>query len=101
MKANGKYLRQSAQRSPRRIVEILAENQHVRIERIVSTGQSSPEGFWYDQEEHEWVVVLLGEAKLLFEGDDEPTHMKPGDYGVKNVQTDGNRQAMATAFVMA
>ena len=34
----------------------------LRIERIVSQGQSSPEGFWYDQDEHEWVVVLEGRA---------------------------------------
>ena len=65
---------------PEELIETLAENKHVRIERIVSTGHASPEGFWYDQEEHEWVVVLKGEAKLLFEGDDEPIHMKPGDH---------------------
>ena len=62
------------------LIEVLAENEHVRIERIVSTGHASHEGFWYDQEEHEWVVVLRGEAKLLFECDDEPIHMKPGDF---------------------
>ncbi len=65
---------------PEELVEVLAENKHVRIERIVSTGQASPDGFWYDQEEAEWVVVLKGKAKLLFEGDDEPIHMKPGDF---------------------
>ena len=42
----------------------------VRIERIVSTGQASPPGFWYDQAHGEWVVVLAGEARLRFE--DEP-----------------------------
>ena len=42
------------------LVTILAENQHVRIERIVSNGHSSPNGFWYDQEEFEWVIVLKG-----------------------------------------
>ena len=51
-----------------------------KAKRIVSAGHNSPEGFWYDQEEHEWVAVLKGEAKLLFEGDDEAIHMKPGDY---------------------
>ena len=65
---------------PKEVVEVLAENQHVRIERIVSTGQASPDGFWYDQEEAEWVVVLKGEAKLRFEDDEEPIHMKAGDY---------------------
>ncbi len=62
------------------LVDILAEGKHVRIERIVSTGQASPTGFWYDQEQAEWVVVLKGEAKLLFAGDEVPHHMKPGDH---------------------
>ena len=65
---------------PEELHEVLADKKHVRIERIVSTGHASPDGFWYDQEEHEWVVVLKGEAKLLFEGDDEAMHMKPGDF---------------------
>jgi cupin 2 domain-containing protein len=65
---------------PEELVETLAEGKHVRIERIVSTGQASPEGFWYDQEESEWVVVLKGEAKLLFEGDAQPIHLRAGDH---------------------
>jgi cupin 2 domain-containing protein len=65
---------------PEELVETLAEGKHVRIERIVSTGHASPEGFWYDQEEIEWVVVLKGEAKLLFEGESQPIHLKPGDH---------------------
>jgi cupin 2 domain-containing protein len=50
----------------------------VRIERIVSHGHASPEGFWYDQEQHEWVVVLKGAARLRFE--DGAVEMKPGDF---------------------
>lgn len=65
---------------PEELIEVLAENQHVRLERIVSHGQASPEGFWYDQDEHEWVVVLQGEAKLLFADGDAPLHLRPGDY---------------------
>ena len=64
---------------PNELVTILAQSQHIRIERIVSTGHTSPEGFWYDQDEHEWVVVLKGEARLAFE-DGEAVQMKPGDY---------------------
>ena len=64
---------------PNELCERLVETSSVRIERIVSTGHSSADGFWYDQEEAEWVVVLKGEAKLLFEGDDEPIHMRSGD----------------------
>ncbi|MDI9847048.1 cupin domain-containing protein [Rhodoblastus sp. 17X3] len=51
-----------------------------RVERIVSTGQASPEGFWYDQDWTEWVVVLSGSAALLMEGEDSPRILRPGDY---------------------
>lgn len=50
----------------------------VRIERIVSRGQSSPPDFWYDQAEHEWVVVLAGKATLKIEGQPERM-LGPGD----------------------
>ena len=42
---------------PEELVEVLAENRNVRIERIVSTGHASAEGSWYDQDQNEWVVV--------------------------------------------
>jgi cupin 2 domain-containing protein len=38
-----------------------------RIERIVSHGQASPPGFWYEQDWDEWVLLLAGEAVLGFE----------------------------------
>ena len=59
---------------------VLAENENAKIERIVSHGHTSPEGFWYDQDQHEWVVVLRGEALLRFDNEAEPICMKPGDY---------------------
>ena len=52
----------------------------VRIERIVSTGQCSPLGFWYDQQEGEWVVVLQGEARLRFEDEPEARYLQAGDF---------------------
>lgn len=52
----------------------------LRIERIVSTGQASPEGFWYDQPEGEWVVVLQGEAKLRFADEADARHLKTGEF---------------------
>jgi cupin 2 domain-containing protein len=51
----------------------------LRIERIVSTGQASPAGFWYDEPRAEWVVVLQGEAKLEFENEGELL-LKAGDF---------------------
>ncbi|MEM1224050.1 MAG: cupin domain-containing protein [Planctomycetota bacterium] len=65
---------------PEELVDILAVTDSIRIERIVSTGQSSPEDFWYNQDEHEFVVVLKGEATLLFEDNEKPMSMKPGDF---------------------
>ena len=61
------------------IITLLA-NDNLRIERIVSTGQASPPGFWYDQPWAEWVLVLAGSAGLLFEGDAEPRVLRQGDY---------------------
>ena len=58
------------------LVQTLAESDSVRIERIVSCGHSSPDGFWYDQHENEWVVVLRGAARLLFEGAAGPTELQ-------------------------
>jgi cupin 2 domain-containing protein len=63
------------------LVTILAENRHARIERIVSNGHTSPKDFWYDQEEHEWVIVLKGAAALLFDNG-ESVQMKPGDHAL-------------------
>jgi len=53
---------------------------HLRIERIVSTGQASPPGFWYDQDRAEWVLVLAGSAGLMIEGEAAPRVLAPGDY---------------------
>lgn len=64
---------------PEELVEILAETPHVRIERIVSLGHSSPDNFWYDQEESEWVLVVRGNAVLRF-ADGESVSMRAGDF---------------------
>ena len=63
---------------PQEITETLLDAESVRIERIVSHGHASPQDFWYDQDQHEWVVLLKGAAKLRFEN--ETVEMKPGDY---------------------
>ncbi|RLA20050.1 MAG: phosphoribosylaminoimidazole carboxylase [Gammaproteobacteria bacterium] len=60
-------------------VEQLMCNEAVRIERIVSKGQISPEGFWYDQEEEEFVLLLKGGAKLQFEGEEQERLLSEGD----------------------
>lgn len=65
---------------PEELVTVLAQGPGVRIERIVSTGQASPPGFWYDQDEHEWVAVLAGSAVLQFEGEAHSRRLVPGDW---------------------
>ena len=57
----------------------LFENSSVKIEKIVSHSHSSAAGFWYDQAEEEWVIVLRGVAALEFAGG-EIVDMKEGDY---------------------
>ena len=61
-------------------IAVVAETAGGRIERIVSTGQASPPGFWYDQLETEWVILLAGSAALRFESEPEPRILAPGDW---------------------
>ncbi len=63
---------------PEELTTVLQAGKGVRIERIVSQGHSSPQGFWYDQPDHEWVLVLKGAARIEFE--DSTVEMKPGDF---------------------
>lgn len=62
------------------LVEVLQQGSGLRIERIVSTGQASPPGFWYDQAEAEFVVLLTGSSVLRFEEGDRRLGMAPGDW---------------------
>ncbi len=62
------------------VSESLLKNAAIQIERIVSKGHASPPGFWYDQTTHEWVVVLKGKARLIFEDPYQVIEMTPGDY---------------------
>ncbi|MEK6260888.1 MAG: cupin domain-containing protein [Planctomycetota bacterium] len=68
------------QHLPDELFNTLLEATNVRIERIVSHGHASPEGVWYDQDQHEWVIVLKGGARLRFEGDEPPVEMQSGDF---------------------
>ncbi len=61
-------------------LEILLAQPGLRIERIVSSGQGSPPGFWYDQAETEWVLLVSGEALLRFEDESAARRLRPGDW---------------------
>jgi cupin 2 domain-containing protein len=62
---------------PEERIQSLLTTPGLRIERIVSRGHVSREGFWYDQEGPEWVLVLKGAALLRFDGE-EPIGLRPG-----------------------
>ena len=63
----------------REAVEVLLEGRGARVERIVSTGQATPAGEWYDQPGDEWVALLAGRATLRLQ-DGSLLEMAPGDW---------------------
>jgi len=62
------------------LFQTLAERDNIRIERIVSDGQATADGEWYDQAHDEWVILLSGSAGLLIDSDSTPRSLKPGDH---------------------
>ena len=61
------------------VFESLIDSESIKIERIVSKGQSSPKEGWYDQVNNEWVIILKGHAVVLFDcGKD--FHLAEGDF---------------------
>ncbi|HQR58562.1 MAG TPA: cupin [Azonexus sp.] len=65
--------------SDEQISELLSRR-GLRIERIVSTGQCSPPGFWYEQPGGEWVLLIRGAARLRFADEAEARPLRPGDF---------------------
>jgi cupin 2 domain-containing protein len=63
---------------PAELTELLLQSPNLRIERIISQGHTSPEGFWYDQDTDEWVLLVQGAARLRFE--EGVVEMRVGDY---------------------
>lgn len=59
--------------------ETLITAHGIRLQRIISFGQVSPEGSWYDQKEAEWVMLLTGRARLVIAGEAQERILGPGD----------------------
>lgn len=57
----------------------LLKTPSLRIERIVSRGHRSPASGWYDQTEHEWVMVVAGAGRIQFESGEE-VQLNAGEY---------------------
>ncbi|HEY0985213.1 cupin domain-containing protein [Schlesneria sp.] len=62
---------------PEEVFTTLVQAAGLRIEQIVSHGHASPADFWYDQSENEWIMLVTGAARLMFE--DEVVELVPGD----------------------
>ncbi len=67
-------------KAPDEVLETIIQTQQLKIERIISRGHATTKGEWYDQDKNEWVIVLKGNAGLLFEGNDKTVVLKTGDY---------------------
>lgn len=61
------------------MIEVLINSDIIRVERIISDNHSSPENFWYDQDENEFIMVLQGSGNLKFEDGTDIT-LKRNDY---------------------
>ncbi|MCW5943800.1 MAG: cupin domain-containing protein [Fimbriimonadaceae bacterium] len=61
--------------------ETLYDLAGLRIERIVSRGQTSPDGFWYKSTRHEFVLVAQGSGELEF-ADGSRRRLEAGDWAL-------------------
>jgi cupin 2 domain-containing protein len=76
----GNFFSLVSEKLPEEVIEVVLQTGSFRLERIISTGQATPEGEWYDQDTPEWVLLLSGGAELCLENDPQVIIMKPGDY---------------------
>jgi cupin 2 domain-containing protein len=78
----GNLFKNGADPLPQELSSVLAQSPHARVEQIVSDGHASPEGFWYDQEQDEWVLLVSGSATLSIEikSTIETVNLNPGDH---------------------
>lgn len=60
------------------VLENLIKTDSFLLERIISEGHTTPEGYFYDQKQNEFVLLLKGFAKIAFE--DCEVELKEGDY---------------------
>lgn len=62
------------------VFETILKKDNISITRIVSNGHTTHEGDWYDQTDDEWVILLQGQATVLYEKDERLIKLMPGDY---------------------
>ena len=80
---------------PHEIFEDIIVTDKLRVERIVSKGQTSPETGWYNQSENEWVIVLSGYGVIEYI-DGVKVTLKQGDY--LNLRAHEKHRVIETSF---
>ncbi|MCF7963913.1 MAG: cupin domain-containing protein [Methylobacter tundripaludum] len=78
--ANDNFFKNIPDRLPEELIECIFKRDNIQLERIISKGHITPSGQWYDQDGDEWVMLLQGEAIVLYEKDQQSFHLMPGDY---------------------
>lgn len=91
MKKDNIYSRTIIPYGSQEIFETILLNENIKVERIISAGQKTPEELWIEEDKDEWVILLQGEARIKFTDGNE-TELKKGDYitihsGVKHKVT--------------
>lgn len=76
----GSFFDDIPKRLPEERFDTLCRTDHIMIERIISRGHASPPGFWYDQENEEFVLVVKGRAGLKIENQPDILILNAGDY---------------------
>ena len=61
------------------IFQELAKTKNCKIQRIISRNHKTPKNKWYDQTENEFIIILQGNAEILFKTE-KSVIMKEGDY---------------------
>jgi cupin 2 domain-containing protein len=77
---NANIFKEIPEQLPEELIECLFKRDNIQIERIISKGHITPTGQWYDQEQDEWVLLLQGQATILYETDRQTVHLIAGDY---------------------
>jgi cupin 2 domain-containing protein len=78
LKITNNFLTNIPNSPPEEIFEAIIQTENIKIERIISKGQKSEEGFWYDQDQAEFVLLLKGKARIQFET--QTVELAAGDY---------------------
>jgi cupin 2 domain-containing protein len=77
---NANIFKNIPEQLPEELMECIFKRDNIHLERIISKGHVTPAGQWYDQDWDEWVMLIQGQAIILYEKDHQTFHLSAGDY---------------------